>query len=561
LEAADQAEQTRLRNILQAASCGRKGRLGVSHKQSLVDGKDALEYPSSGNLRTERTPWTSHEPRQEEAKRATVLPPELGSLSYNGCCAESFGQSYPEEFDGTLDSISLAVTCQFNKRGTLLAVGCNDGRIVIWDFLTRGIAKIITAHVHPVCSLSWSRNGRLLLSASTDNTVAIWDALTGECENRFRFPSPILKAQFNPRNSKMFLVCPMKHSAVLVNLGGPHELIPLDDEVGRPEVMPSTPSLFLCDVLQSDLNIVASFDRRGNYIYTGNAKGKILAIQVDNLEIKASFRVTTGTFNTTGVKSIEFSKRGDFFLVSTADRIIRVYETGEVLACGRSGEPEPIQKLQDLVNKTMWKKCCFSGDGEYICAGSARQHALYIWEKSIGNLVKILHGTKGELLLDVVWHPLRPIIASISSGVVSLWAQAQVENWSAFAPDFKELDENVEYEERESEFDADDEDRSPAHPHGGDQTDTEDGEVDVTTVQPIPAFCSRCGQPTTVCVGSDEESEDPSALLYLPIAPEIDDPEETWNAISDQVHHKGSSIISPILIQKGFIVFLHKKTS
>ncbi|EZA47584.1 Retinoblastoma-binding protein [Ooceraea biroi] len=405
---------------------------------------------------------------------------------------ESFGQNYPEEFDGTLDCISLAVTCTFNKRGTLLAVGCNDGRIVIWDFLTRGIAKIISAHVHPVCSLSWSRNGHKLLSASTDNNVCIWDVLSGECDQKYRFPSPILKVQFHPRNLNKFLVCPMRHAAVMVDVEGTHKVIPLDED--------------------SDLNIVASFDRRGDYVYTGNARGRVLVLDAETLIVKASYKISQGTASNTAVKSIEFARRGSCFLVNTSDRVIRVYDSTEILTCGKNGEPEPIQKLQDLVNKTMWKKCCFSGDGEYVCAGSARQHALYVWEKSIGNLVKILHGTKGELLLDVVWHPVRPIIASISSGVVSIWAQNQVENWSAFAPDFKELDENVEYEERESEFDLSDEDKSVVQ---GEEAQDEEIEVDVASIDRVAAFCS-----------SDEETEDIGSLQFLPISPDVEDSED-----------------------------------
>jgi COMPASS component SWD1 len=208
----------------------------------------------------------------------------------------------------------------------------------------------------------------------------------------------------------------MKSAPVMLTLSdSKHVVLPVDDD--------------------SDLNMVASFDRRGEYIYTGNAKGKILVLKTDSQDLVASFRVTTGTSNTTAIKSIELARKGSCFLINTVDRIIRVYDGREILTCGRDGEPEPLQKLQDLVNRTPWKKSSFSGDGEYIVAGSARQHVLYILEKSIGNLVKILHGTRGELLLDVAWHPVRPIIASISSGVVSIWAQNQVENWSAFAPD------------------------------------------------------------------------------------------------------------------------------
>ncbi|UYV76289.1 hypothetical protein LAZ67_13003275 [Cordylochernes scorpioides] len=82
LEAADQAEQTRLRSIPQAESRGWKGRLEVSHKQSLVDGKDALNIPQAESCGRKERLGNRTSRDQEEAKRATVLPPELTENNY-----------------------------------------------------------------------------------------------------------------------------------------------------------------------------------------------------------------------------------------------------------------------------------------------------------------------------------------------------------------------------------------------------------------------------------------------------------------------------------------------
>lgn len=423
---------------------------------------------------------------------------------------EAFHQGYPEAADGHLERIkkddgkdggcaTYTITLQFNRIGSLLAIGCNDGRVELWDYVTRRISKVLIAHSHPVCCLSWSRDSRKLLTASTDNIVSIWNVVSSDCERTFRFPCPVLKAQFNPRKADQFLVCPMRHPPVVISVSsGEPTIIQPEDE--------------------NDPSIVASYDRRGRFIYTGNSKGRTQRVMVcvydtDKFQLVASFRPASSA--NAAVKSIEFARRGECFLLNCSDRVIRVFSCADAISSSGC-ELEPKKKLKDLVTGSHWRKCCFSGDGEYICAGSMKQHSIYIWERSSGTLVKILHGQKGETLLDVVWHPLRPIIVSISNSVtkeqVSIWAQTQVQNWSAFAPDFKELDENVEYEERESEFDIEDEDKDVEENKGDEE---EDVDVDVEKLEPVAALLS-----------SDEDAECEDILMYLTISPEVDNPDD-----------------------------------
>ncbi|VEL16629.1 unnamed protein product, partial [Protopolystoma xenopodis] len=222
---------------------------------------------------------------------------------------------------------TYAITLQFNRLGSLIAIGCNDGKVEIWDYITRRIAKVLVAHAHPVCSISWSRDSKKLLSASTDNTVSMWDIITSDCERTFRFPCPIMRVQFHPRNTNQILVCPLRHPPVLIST-----------QIGAPTIIQPEE--------ENDLSIVASYDRRGNYIFTGNSKGKVSIYKTDTLKLVNSFR-STSTANA-AIKSIEFARRGEYFLINCADRVIRVYNLLDALKPS-SLDPDPMQKLKDLV--------------------------------------------------------------------------------------------------------------------------------------------------------------------------------------------------------------------
>jgi COMPASS component SWD1 len=142
-----------------------------------------------------------------------------------------------------------------------------------------------------------------------------------------------------------------------------------------------------------DVGLAAAYDHSGRYIFVGNGRGKVVIVEtpsqqselsdtdgadkdkpkskkvadvVDSctpvpgtatLRVVHSFRASNQQTSAAAVRSIEFSRRGQYFLVNTADRIIRVYETRQVMPTPDTPSsalpeiPDPTQKLQDLVNK------------------------------------------------------------------------------------------------------------------------------------------------------------------------------------------------------------------
>jgi COMPASS component SWD1 len=58
--------------------------------------------------------------------------------------------AFPEIIEDQLELLGMqtGTTVQFNSRGTLMAVGCWDGRIVIYDFETRSFCRELKGKHH-----------------------------------------------------------------------------------------------------------------------------------------------------------------------------------------------------------------------------------------------------------------------------------------------------------------------------------------------------------------------------------------------------------------------------
>jgi COMPASS component SWD1 len=222
------------------------------------------------------------------------------------------------------------------------------------------------------------------------------------------------------------------------------------------------------------LTTAAVFTHNGDYIVTGTSKGWLNIISTATRETIYSTRLTNGC-----ITYIRLTLSGRNMVCNSSDRVIRSLVLPEVI------DPDSINlevehKFQDVVNRLYWNHVTFSGNGDYVSASTYHNHDIYIWERSRGSLLKILEGPKEELGV-AEWHPTRPVVVAVGleSGRIYIWATTTPQRWSALAPDFVEVEENVEYDEREDEFDI-----QPVEDVKKRRLHLETEHVDVVTIDP-----------------------------------------------------------------------------
>ena len=112
----------------------------------------------------------------------------------------------PEVFEAKIEDGDVAV-CAFNRRGNLLAGGCTDGKILVWDFDTNGVSRTFEGHTASVTSVAWTRSSRRLFSASADGTLLVFEVLTGNRLAQVDVGVPVHLAVLHPRNRDLCLAC------------------------------------------------------------------------------------------------------------------------------------------------------------------------------------------------------------------------------------------------------------------------------------------------------------------------------------------------------------------
>ncbi len=252
---------------------------------------------------------------------------------------------------GLLGEGKLVSRCaRFSPDSAVLAVGCKNSTIQLWDYKTRELKGIIPGPGPPVTALAYSDDGRFLAAGYDNGCLIVWSI-----ESCNIFATLVDKEQEGKLAHRKKITCLVftRENALLVSSGD--ELIKVWDI--RDKSMKSRLFGHLADVV----SVAASPD--GRHLVSG---GKDFCVNLWDLE-KASMEKILYR-HVAGVRHVMFTSGGNRIVSAGDDLNIKIWNVGE-----NREEPALTGHENDVYSLD------FSPDGRILASGS-RDFTLRFWD-------------------------------------------------------------------------------------------------------------------------------------------------------------------------------------
>ena len=382
-------------------------------------------------------------------------------------------------------------TVAFNRKGSLLAAGCKCGTVLVWDMGTRGVVQELKPAPRPAppgpgppevappssagadraaaagtgggppdgprrgspddvqcVSVSWSHDGRRVLGAQAVGQLTLWSVKTGQALD---------SANLQGRSAvKRACLHPHEHLAVVSQTQGFPLVVAFSNASAPASGGPGQGTVAevklqvdprLSEEKGAQLGYLCAYSKDGKRLVVGSSRGHMALLSGDAGYRALSCEKIFGgpTVRDLALSFLDYQK----VVASCQDKTVRVFTIdGDRLSL--------LSEHQHQVEHNPWGFVRFSkGDEHIISTTEAKdRHNLYIWSLANATLEAVLEGPR-ESVLGFDCHPSKALYAVVSAeGVICVWTKQHVDNWSAFAPDFKELKRNYEVVEEEDEFDV-----------------------------------------------------------------------------------------------------------
>ncbi|KAM7400175.1 hypothetical protein PAMA_004735 [Pampus argenteus] len=329
----------------------------------------------------------------------------------------------------------------FDPEDRLLAAGCWDGNVIVWNWLQNKAQTSLSGHQRSVRSLSFSPSSSMLCSGSVSGEVRVWSVPTSTCVGCFQ-------AHFGATEALTFL----DEGSMLLSAGADH----MEPPQKKLKCVTAEPAA-LCVAVNGD-HVAVGYHGDGIKLFCLNSGKEIWACKLVDVSILSLLWVLVDAEQTApellvsagGDKRLRLWKRkgGDEGLLGGLTEIGKsAVQSGVILALAQNSTH--LATASDNFTIALWSLSCldidscvepqevlrghsggvtclaFSPDGGQLLSGGKDQ-ALMLWDvtSSPAVLSKSLPHSHRDWITGCVWTPDcvgRQVIAGCAEGALHVW--------------------------------------------------------------------------------------------------------------------------------------------